>query len=58
MAYERKTKDVYILMGNYGYGWEEEVFYDDLKEAKQDLRTYRAECPHFDFYIKKKRERI
>ena len=45
MAYIRKTCDVWVLMSNYGYGWEEEVEYDDFKEAKADLKAYR-ENPH------------
>ena len=25
MSYQRKTTDAYILLTNYGYGWEEEL---------------------------------
>lgn len=41
MQYERKTHNEYALMSNYGYGWEEEVSYDNLQEAKNDLKAYR-----------------
>lgn len=41
MQYERKTHNEYTLMSNYGYGWEEEVNYDNLQEAKNDLKAYR-----------------
>jgi len=41
MAYIRKTRDEYNIMGNYGYSWEYECAYDTLKEAKQGLREYR-----------------
>lgn len=39
MAYTRKTKDVYILFSNYGYGWEEELEEDTLKEAKKTVKN-------------------
>lgn len=41
MQYEIKTHDEYSLMSNYGYGWEEEVGYDNLEQARNDLKTYR-----------------
>lgn len=41
MQYERKTHDEYSLMANYGYGWEEEVGYDNLEHARKDLKIYR-----------------
>ena len=41
MQHERKTHNEYTLMSNYGYGWEEEVNYDNLQEAKNDLKAYR-----------------
>ena len=58
MAYTRKTKDVYVLMSNYGYGWEEEIEEDKYKEAKEQLKTYRENCPQYQFKIKKKRVKI
>lgn len=56
--YKRKTKDVYYLMSNYGYGWECEVEYDDRVEAKIDLRAYRENCPNASFRLEKHREKI
>ena len=41
MQYERKTHNEYTLMSNYGYGWEEEAGYDNLAEARKDLKAYR-----------------
>lgn len=41
MQYERKTHNEYTLMSNYGYGYEEEAGYDNLAEAKKDLKAYR-----------------
>ena len=39
--YCRKTKDVYVLEGNYGYGWDFLCEYDNRKDALNDLKTYR-----------------
>ena len=58
MAYIRKTKDEYILLSNYGYGWEEELTEDTLTEAKEQLRTYKENCPQAQYKIKKKRTPI
>jgi spermidine/putrescine-binding protein len=55
--YKRKTKDVYIIMANYGYGWEEETQADNYKEAKQNLKDYR-ENGSGQYYLKTKREKI
>lgn len=43
MAYQRKTKDEYDLVTDYGYGKEVECTYDTYKEAYEDYKTYRAE---------------
>ena len=44
MAYVRKTKDEYIVQGNYYYGdgFEDECTEETRKEAKERLREYRA----------------
>ena len=34
MAYKRKTRDIYCIETNYGYGWESESEYDTYAEAK------------------------
>lgn len=57
MAYQRKTKDIYILMSNYGYGWEEETQDETRREALQTLKEYRENSTG-NHYIKRKRERI
>lgn len=47
MAYQRKTKDVWCIQTNYGYGWETESEYDKddyddpYKAARTDLKEYR-----------------
>lgn len=38
--YIRKTKDIYILQGNYGYGWDDLTIESTYKEAKEQKATY------------------
>ncbi len=40
MKYQRKTQDEYILLTDYGYGWEEEVTEDTFREIRQRAREY------------------
>ena len=40
MSYQRKTTDAYILLTNYGYGWEEELEETSYKEIKQRAMEY------------------
>ncbi|MEG2450688.1 MAG: hypothetical protein RSB09_03030 [Clostridia bacterium] len=40
MNYQRKTIDEYILLTNYGYGWDEEVFEETYLEIKQRAKEY------------------
>ena len=54
MAYQRKTKDVYNLMSNYGYGWEIELTEDTKKEAFERLKEYRENASG-QYRIEKKR---
>lgn len=56
MAYIRKTTDEWQLQSYYpAYGWETIVYYDDRKEAKQDLRLYNENEPGIPHRIIKKR---
>ena len=41
MAYVRKTRDVFYIMTNYGYGWECENVELTLKDARRSLKEYR-----------------
>jgi hypothetical protein len=47
MAYQRKTRDEFVVQGNYGYGhgFEDECSEDTRKEARQRLREYRENGP-------------
>lgn len=56
--YKRKTKDIYIIMTNYGYGWEEESSADSLKEAMEQAKEYRMTSCAPAVRIIAKRERI
>ena len=55
--YKRKTKDVYRLMCNYGYGdgWEEVFEEDTRNEAKKRLTEYRKNMPEYQYKVVKKR---
>lgn len=55
--YQRKTRDIYELWTNYGYGWECEVTEETYKEIKQRYKEY-AENTNAELKIKTKRERI
>lgn len=57
MAYIRKTRDVWYIMTNYGYGWECENQELTLADAKRSLREYR-ENTNADVRLEKHRERI
>lgn len=38
--YTRKTVDVYVVFGNYGYGWDYMSCSETLAEAKRDKKEY------------------
>lgn len=57
MAYVRKTKDVWEIQVDYGYGWECETTEETSSEAKAQARCYR-ENVHYPVRIVKKREPI
>lgn len=56
--YIRKTKDVYILMGNWGYGWDEILTENTWKDIRTRLKEYRENDNSAAYKIVKKRERI
>lgn len=59
MAYERKTRDEYEIVTNYGYGWEIEVTEDTVKEARKRKREYLENAKGLvGIYIRKRRVRI
>lgn len=58
MAYVRKTKDVWVVEGDYGYGYEYLTASEDRAEARDDLRAYRENERGVSFRLRKTRERI
>lgn len=58
MAYIRKTKDEFCIMGNYGQGFEEVCAEDNRTEAKQRLKEYRENERGIEFKLVKKRVKI
>ena len=57
MAYQRKTRDRWDIMTNYGYGWECECSEYTAKEAKQTAKEYRENITGA-VRVEKHRERI
>ena len=62
MDYVRKTRDVYCIDTNYGYGWETESTYSSedydnpRRSAYEDAKEYRLSGA--DVRIVKRREKI
>jgi hypothetical protein len=57
---QRKTRDVYDIQGDYGYGhgWETLCAEETYREARAQVRCYRENEPGVPFRIKLTRERI
>ena len=56
--YVRKTYDEYEVQGNYGYGWDALTTCETLKEAREDLKSYRENEPGVPHRIVKHRVKI
>lgn len=48
-----KTKEVKVLQGNYGYGWEDICQYDkeNYNESRSDLKAYRVNAPEYVYRV-------
>ena len=57
MPYIRKTKDVFVVQGNYGYGWNDLTYESSLKEAREQKRAY-EDNENYPHRIIKRREKI
>jgi len=57
MAYQRKTHDEYDIQGYYGDGWETVTTEETRKAAREQLKCYRENDPHYPYRIKKCRVR-
>lgn len=60
MVYVRKTKDVRVIQGNYGYGhgWEDVCEEYSFREGKCRLKEYRENERGIPFRMITRRERI
>lgn len=47
VGYVRKTRDEWVIEGNYGYGWDEVCAEDSRREAVARLREYRENEPRY-----------
>lgn len=60
MAYKRKTRDVWRMYVNYGYGdgWGHELDEYSVVEIRKRMEEYRENCPQYPIKVVKGRERI
>ncbi len=58
MGYQRKTRDVWYLLVDYGQGFEHETTEPTYADARAQLRCYRVNCPQYPARLKRARERI
>jgi hypothetical protein len=56
--YQRKTKDVWEVQGNYGYGWEMVTTEESRSDAKKQLACYDENEPNVPHRLKMVREKI
>lgn len=56
--YIRKTKDIFYLLGWYGYGWDYVEQAETLKEMKQAKKEYQENQPEYIYKIVKKRIKL
>lgn len=57
MAYQRKTADILVVQGNYGYGFDDECTELTWKEVRARLKEYRANGTGV-YRVVKRREKI
>ena len=56
--YQRKTRDVWMVQGDYGQGWETLCEEETRADAKEQLRCYDVNERQYPHRIKKRLERI
>ena len=58
--YKRKTKDVWVLYQDYGYGdgWEYVIEEDTLDEIKKRKKEYLENQPQYPLKVKRERRRL
>jgi hypothetical protein len=55
---QRKTKDEYVLLADYGQGWEEETTEETKKEIIARLKEYQKNAGQYAYKYKKRRVKI
>jgi hypothetical protein len=58
MPYIRKTVDEFVILGNYGQGWEELCIETSFSDLKENMKLYRQNEPGIRFTWKKRRVKI
>ena len=58
MAYQRKTRDYWDILGDYGQGFEVVSAATTWKLARSGVKEYRENEPGVVFKVKKRREKI
>jgi len=58
MAYKRKTRDYFVIQGDYGFGFEDVSAESTWKDTKATLKAYRENEPNMAFKVLRKRESI
>ena len=53
--YKRKTYDIWVTQGNYGYGWEDVDTNLNCVDGRQSLKTYRSNDTQYCYRLLKKR---
>ena len=56
--YVRKTKDIFVVQGNYGQGWETVTTEDTRKEALAQLWCYRENETQYPHRVVTEREKL
>ena len=56
--YQRKTKDEYVLLGNYGYGYDEILTEESREEIRKQYKTYVENDPKTSYKIVKHRIKL
>ena len=47
---------LYIVQGNYRYGWEDVSASESISDAENDLQSYRANAPEYPYRLITRRE--
>jgi hypothetical protein len=54
---QNKWEYLFVIQGNYGYGWDDLDYHENRKEARDNLKKYRENEPKHQHRIILRRER-